>query len=118
LRRLVNEYQDGINRFDKKGEALLIAYFDIQIVGICGLNQDPYSQDGTIGRVRLLYVSKAFRRLGVGRMLMNEIVDKAKKQYGKVVLKTDNPVADKFYKSIGFCAKSNIEHSTHEFHLD
>jgi hypothetical protein len=49
LKRLVDEYQDGTNRFDKQGEALFIAYAKNQIVGICGLNQDPYSQESGIG---------------------------------------------------------------------
>ena len=56
VRRLYDEYAGGANRFDRDGEALFVAHHLDQIVGICGLNQDPYSQFGNVGRVRRLYV--------------------------------------------------------------
>ncbi|TXK85749.1 hypothetical protein [Paenibacillus sp. N3.4] len=61
LIRLVNEYQAGTNRFNKHSEALFVAYALSEIVGVCRLNQAPYSQEGSIRRVRRLYVSKDFR---------------------------------------------------------
>lgn len=117
IKRLVDDYQNGINKFDKQGEAFFIAYLDDRIVGVCGLNQDPYAAIDTVGRVRRLYVSKAFRRFGVGRLLMNEVVEEARKHFKTLVLRTDNPVADKLYRAFGFCAKKETEHSTHELRL-
>lgn len=117
LKRLVNEYQAGINRFDKQGEALFVAYAHNRIVGICGLTQDPYSQEGTIGRVRRLYVSKDFRGSGIGSLLMDEIMKEAKLHYRTLVLKTDNPIADKFYCSLGFELKTNDLYITHYLQL-
>ena len=40
------------------------------LIGIAGLNRDPYLSDKNIGRVRHLYISKAFRRNGYARLLM------------------------------------------------
>jgi GNAT superfamily N-acetyltransferase len=112
-KRLVDEYQNGTNRFDKQGEALFIAYTGNQIIGVSGLNQDPYSDGDGIGRVRRLYVSRAFRRFGVGRLLMVAVVEEARKHYTKLVLFTNNPVADSFYCSIGFTVETDKEHNSH-----
>lgn len=113
LKRLVDDYNTGTNRFDKQGEALFIACVEDQIVGVCGLNQDPYLHNEAAGRVRRLYISKDFRRFGVGRLLMVEVIEEAKKHYKTLSLKTDNPVADSFYCSLGFSKKIIDERATH-----
>jgi GNAT superfamily N-acetyltransferase len=69
VRRLVEEWASGANRFDRPGEVLLGAWLDGQLVGVCGLNVDPYAAQERVGRVRHLYVLSALRRLGVGRRL-------------------------------------------------
>ncbi|TXK85850.1 GNAT family N-acetyltransferase [Paenibacillus sp. N3.4] len=117
LIRLVNEFQAGTNRFDKQGEALFIAYAGNQIVGICGLNQDPNSQEGSTGRVRRLYVSKDFRGLGIGRLLIGEVIKEARIYYRTLVLRTDNPIADKFYCSLGFEVSAKDVYITHYLQL-
>ena len=67
VRRLVDEWANGANRFDRPGESLFAAWVGGRLVGVCGLNVDPYARDERIGRVRHLYVLSAFRRLGVAR---------------------------------------------------
>jgi len=57
LSRLLTEWQSGRNRFDQPREAIFIATDDGHIVGVCGLNRDPYLGDPTVGRVRHLYVA-------------------------------------------------------------
>jgi hypothetical protein len=54
LRRLLDEWLTGQNRFDRPGERLLSARSAGQLIGICGLNIDPNETDGRIGRVRRL----------------------------------------------------------------
>ena len=56
LERLWNDYNDGTNTFNKTGETL-IGVFDSEgkIIGIGGLNIDPYTEDHTIGRLRRFY---------------------------------------------------------------
>lgn len=102
LQRLVSDYDSGRNRFDKEGEALFLAYHRHGIAGVGGLNRDPYSEGFKVGRVRRVYVSPGARRLGIGRLMMDAIILEAGKHYVTLVLKTDNPAADGFYRSIGF----------------
>lgn len=78
VRRLYDEHVSGTNRFDGDREVLFIARHSNQIVGICGLNQDPYSQFNNVGRVRRLYVHPDFRKHGVGRRLVSNVILEAK----------------------------------------
>ncbi|WP_135549464.1 GNAT family N-acetyltransferase [Paenibacillus cymbidii] len=117
IRRLVNDFDAGTNKFDQDGEALFAAYQNDEIVGICGLNRDPYSNSQEIGRVRRLYVSPKVRRFGIGRMLVDAVVEEAKTHYRTLVLRTNNPIADIFYRSIGFSRQLESENATHFFRL-
>src|SRR5438876_6602699 len=56
VRRLVEEWSSGANRFDRPGEALFGARVGGQWVGVCGVNVDPYAAEERVGRVRHLYV--------------------------------------------------------------
>lgn len=113
LKRLVHDFETGANRFDQRGEALFIAYLSSDIVGVCGLNRDPYVNSDEVGRVRRLYVSPRARRLGVGRQLMDSVIAEARKTYKMLVLRTDNPAADTFYRSIGFSVDTESEYNSH-----
>ncbi|MDQ0887859.1 GNAT superfamily N-acetyltransferase [Paenibacillus sp. V4I9] len=117
LKRLVTDYEDGTNKFDLDGEALFLAIKNGDIVGICGLNQAPHSENIEIGRVRRMYVSPSVRRFGIWRMLMDSVIAEARNYYQILVLKTDNPVADLFYRSIGFSVKDDSENDTHLLQL-
>src|SRR5262249_41415061 len=74
VRRLVDEWVAGTNRFRRRGEVLLVARAGDAVVGVCGLNLDPFAADPTVGRVRRAYVLQAFRRQGVGRRLIEGAV--------------------------------------------
>ncbi|WP_051621053.1 GNAT family N-acetyltransferase [Paenibacillus sp. UNC451MF] len=113
LQRLVNDYESARNTFDKQGEAIFIAYHQGKVVGVCGLNQDPYAKENKVGRVRRMYVSSGSRRLGIGRLLMDAVISEARRHYSLLVLKTDNPGADLFYRSLGFVADTPSAHYSH-----
>ena len=81
VRRLVDEWRDGSNRFDRPGEALFGAWLDAQLVGVGGLNIDPHAGDPRVGRVRHLYVLVAARRRGVARALLAEIISAARGRF-------------------------------------
>jgi GNAT superfamily N-acetyltransferase len=102
LCRLVEEWTSGVNRFDRPGEALFAARADGRLIGVCGLNTDPYCAVPSVGRVRHLYVATAFRRGGVGRQLVEAVVDAAGGVYDRLRLRTDNPEAARFYERLGF----------------
>lgn len=118
VRRFYDEYVSGTNRFDRDGEALFVAYQLNQIVGICGLNQDPYSQSGAVGRVRRLYVHPDFRKHGVGRRLVSNVILEARRFYTTLTLRTDNAVADQFYRVIGFSTDHVPDNATHWLSLN
>jgi len=117
IKRMVNDFETGANTFDKEGEAIFVAYQSNDIVGICGLNQDPYLNSEEVARVRRLYVSQGVRRLGIGRMLMDSVIEEARRNYKMLVLRTDNSIADTFYRSIGFSTKYSSENYSHFLRL-
>jgi ribosomal protein S18 acetylase RimI-like enzyme len=102
VRRLVDEWADGTNRFDRPGEALFGAWVDGRLAGVCGLNVDPYAGDERVGRVRHLYVLTSSRRLGVGRELVACVLAAARGRFGRLRLSTTNPAAARLYEALGF----------------
>lgn len=112
LRRLVNEYEAGENTFSQKGEGLYFAKEDEQIIGVIGLNQDPFSDHST-GRIRRLYVHPAYRHLGIGKQLVQKVTSEAKKFYNILVLHTDTEQASQFYLALGFKQENTDAHRSH-----
>ena len=102
VRRLVDEWTTSTNRFDHPGEALFAARVGERLVGVCGLNVDPYAGQPEVGRVRHLYVFAAYRRLGVGRLLVEAVLEAARGRFGLLRLRTANPAAARLYESLGF----------------
>lgn len=70
LRRLEANWLSGENRFDLPGEKLLGVFAREELVGIGGLNRDPFSADERAGRIRHLYLSPAWRGKGAGQQLL------------------------------------------------
>jgi predicted GNAT family acetyltransferase len=48
---------------------------------------------------------------------MDSVIKEARIHYQMLVLKTDNPTADKFYRSIGFTVKVDSGRDTHFLQL-
>jgi GNAT superfamily N-acetyltransferase len=117
VRRLVEEWASGANRFDRPGEALFAAWIDGRLVGVCGLNVDPYSAEPRLGRVRHLYVLSAYRRRGIGRQLVEEVITAARGRFDGLRLSTANPVAARFYEGLGF-RFTEATHCTHVLDLN
>jgi GNAT superfamily N-acetyltransferase len=117
VERLIQDYRQGLNCFDQSGEILLTALVQGAVVGIGGLNRDPYFNDSKIGRLRHLYVKSAWRRHGVGRLLVTQLIHKANQHYQLLTLRTDTPAADEFYQKLGFKTDPSWEHTTHHLQL-
>ena len=117
VRRLAEEWASGRNRFDRSGEALFGAVVDGRMVGVCGLNVDPYAAAPGVGRVRHLYVLSACRRLGTGERLVAEVIAAARGRFGTLRLRTENEAAARLYERMGFRWCAGLADCTHLMEL-
>ncbi|QOF70540.1 GNAT family N-acetyltransferase [Aminobacter sp. SR38] len=101
LQRLQEHWRDGSNTFSKPGEALLGVFVGASLVGAGGLNIDPYLAGGGSGRVRHVYVGPRFRRHGVGRLLVEGIIARARPEFAVLNLRAPD-TAHAFYEALGF----------------
>ncbi|MFN2234410.1 MAG: GNAT family N-acetyltransferase [Anaerolineales bacterium] len=118
LERLVLEYDNGTNQFQRPGEALFGIYHDQQLIAIGGLNRDPYLAESDIGRVRHVYVLLEWRNRGIGKQLIQTIIQEAKKQFRLLTLRTFSDQASSFYRAIGFQTEPKINNATHHMVLN
>lgn len=116
VRRLVDEWSSGVNRFDRPGEALFVARRGIRPVGVCGLNVDPYAGREDVGRVRHLYVLATDRRLGIGERLVVKVIAVAWERFDRLQLRTNNPGAAALYERLGF-RRCDAADATHRMDL-
>ncbi|WP_088229918.1 GNAT family N-acetyltransferase [Bacillus cereus] len=113
LTKLVNEYESEVNTFNKTGECLYGMFQEEMLIGIGGLNQDPYTEDNKIGRLRRFYISKDYRRIGLGNLLLNRLLSHAEKYFQIVILHTDTKQGDAFYIANGFVRGNMYKGSSH-----
>ena len=102
VERLVREWQEGKECFNRPGELLLAAYHGPSIIAIGGLTADPYSNEPAIGRLRHIYVRPDARHRGMGRRLVQRLERAAERTYRALVLRTDTPTAARFYEALGY----------------
>lgn len=109
LERLKLDYIQGTNTFNKTGECLYGVFNEKkELIAIGGLNINPLTNDKTNGRLRRFYVSRNYRRKGVGGLLLKEIITVAKCYYKILVLYTDTTQAGAFYLKFGFICEKKI----------
>jgi GNAT superfamily N-acetyltransferase len=113
VRRLIEEWGNGANRFDRPGEALFGARGSGRLLGVCGLNVDPYAGDDRVGRVRHLYVLSESRRQGVGQRLVLRVIQAARGRFDDLRLHTSNPEAARLYEALGFRPSNDRVDYTH-----
>ncbi|MFK4469068.1 GNAT superfamily N-acetyltransferase [Bacillus sp. RC252] len=118
LIKLINEYESKRNTFSKTGECLYGIFRGNTLIGIGGLNQDPYTKDNKIGRLRRFYIAKDYRRKGLGKLLLGRILGDAKIYFTIVVLHTDTEQGDQFYTSNGFVKGAMYVGTSHYLNLD
>lgn len=117
LEWLIRDYNEATNRFDQPGEALFAIYNRSDMIAIGGLNHDPYLPDSATGRVRRVYVLSLWRRKGVGKRLMQEIIAEARRHYKLLTLRTFDEPADKFYRALGFHKETQLDGVSHSMVL-
>ena len=107
VERLVREWESGDNRFAKPGEIFLGSYADDVLVGCGGLNRDPYSGDPDEGRIRHVYFEPSVRGLGLGGVLVRELIRRATPAFVRLRLVTRQ--AGPFYEHLGFRPASGAD---------
>jgi GNAT superfamily N-acetyltransferase len=117
LSRLMRDWESGENCFDQRGEVLFLIWNNGVPVGVGGLNVDPYALDTCIGRVRHVYVSRQFRRRGMGRALLLEVINFSQHRFRMLRLRTNTEQADRFYRELGFMPTVESNDSTHQMIL-
>jgi GNAT superfamily N-acetyltransferase len=115
--RLVDEFVDGRNRFDKTGEILLALFADGDLIGVGGVNRDPYATEGNVGRVRHVYVLAGWRRKNAGTFLLNALIAHAQPHFTHLRLRTMTTEASRFYEALGFTHTPNAKAATHILEL-
>ncbi|WP_142344497.1 GNAT family N-acetyltransferase [Bacillus cereus] len=113
LIKLISDYENKINTFNKTGECLYGIFQGEKLIGIGGLNQDPYTENNKIGRLRRVYISKDYRRIGLGNLLLNWLLSHSEKYFKVVVLHTDTKQGDAFYTTNGFVKGELFKGSSH-----
>jgi GNAT superfamily N-acetyltransferase len=102
LDRLIADWDDGSNRFDAPGELVLAAWRGTRLVGLGGLNVDPWAGPH-VGRVRRLFVHPDQRREGLGGRLLRAIGDAADAHgFDELRLRTNTERGAAFFESQGF----------------
>ncbi len=117
LLKLINEYESEKNTFSKTGECLYGIFQEDKLIGIGGLNQNPYTKDNKIGRLRRFYILKDYRRIGLGKLLLKQLLRHAEKYFHVVVLHTDTKQGDEFYCANGFLKGEDYKGSSHFIRL-
>jgi GNAT superfamily N-acetyltransferase len=112
--RLATDWMSGTIRFDREGEALLVARTNGVLAGIGGLTIEPVVPDAL--RMRRFYVRLAYRGSGIGRKLATALLERAR-SYRRLVTVNAAPASAAFWESLGFVPDSRDGH-THVRHLD
>lgn len=102
LERLASEWEAGLARFDRPGEALLTAHLAGLLAGIGGLTLDP-AVPGAL-RMRRFYVHPAFRRQRIGRRLAVALLDRPGTAGRSVTVNAGTVLAPVFWEALGFVA--------------
>lgn len=109
ISRLVVDHASGENRFDAPGEGLWELRAGAGLIGVCGLNQDPFAAPvENAGRIRRLYVIPGSRRHGVASALLTHVITAARLRFSLLTAFTTSPAATLFYTARGFQEVSDV----------
>lgn len=114
IEKLAADWSSRTNRFDREGEALLVAYINGELAGIGGLTIDP-AIPGAL-RMRRFYVRPSHRRGGIGRQLAMTLLAVATRS-GRPVTVNAATGSIRFWESLGFRPDAVAGH-THSLRLN
>lgn len=108
VERLAADWASGETRFDRGGEILLGLWIAGELVGIGGLSVDPVSANAL--RMRRFYIRTMFRRRGLGRMLAEGLLERARCS-GRPVTVNAAAGSEAFWEALGFRAAPRDGHT-------
>ena len=114
VERLATDWMSGTMRFDREGDALLAALLNGVLAGIGGLTIEPVVPHAL--RMRRFYIRLAYRRSGIGRMLVTALLERARST-SRLVTVNAGPGSAAFWESLGFAPDARDGH-THIQQLD
>jgi GNAT superfamily N-acetyltransferase len=104
---LIEEWENGTNRFDGPGERLCGYREGDQIVAVGALTIDPfiaYVERPETGRIRRMFVRPAWRNRGIGRAIVETLIADARRGFRNVRLRAENDDAARLYERLSFVA--------------
>ena len=116
LDRMLSKIEEGDRPFTDKRELFLGAWQGSELVAVGGVSLDPYDAPASTGRLRHLYVRKAWRARGLGKELVMRLIQHSTEYFKLLRLRTDTDAASAFYEAIGF-QRIDEDHATHVLHL-
>jgi GNAT superfamily N-acetyltransferase len=100
LDRLIDEWSDGSNRFDRNGECLLMVFIGKVPAGIGGLTAEPRIAGAL--RMRRFYIHPSARGQGIGRMLADALIGRARQMTTLLTVHSGTGDASAFWQALGF----------------
>ena len=118
--RMWDEWHSGQNCFTKKGEKLIGLFHNGECFAVGGIQVDPYitDNDGSIGRVRNIYVKEGFRKQGFPKIILDLLMSHGKNYFKTIGLSTTNPIAKSMYESYGFVKNGEEKNGRQEYILN
>jgi ribosomal protein S18 acetylase RimI-like enzyme len=107
LERLQCEWQTGVQQFQHFGEMLAIVRIDTQIAAIEGISRDPKVPDAY--RMRRFYVLGSYRRMGLGRLLVQRLLEQDGLDEKLITVHAGDEGAQKFWQAMGFTRSIFVE---------
>ena len=111
VKRLVEDYTKGVNKFDGNGEALFVCK-NPMIQAIGGINIESSNEYQGAGRIRRVYVLPSVRGTGVGRMIIESIIAHSIDRFELLTCNVGPLESWGFYERLGFkrVSKKGITH--------
>lgn len=114
LTKMVSQWESGENRFARGNEKLICFKENEKVIGIGGINEEPYLRRKGYGRLRDVFVLTKYRRNHIGRQIVEHLIEFGKRHYKAITLRIpENKEAGPFYEAIGFLRTDDIETVTH-----
>lgn len=108
VERLALDWESQRARFDREGEALLVARVNDVLAGIGGLTIEPVVPAAL--RMRRFYVRPSFRRSGIGRKLAMALLTRAQ-EASSIVTVNAAPASIPFWEELGFAPDKRDSHT-------